>query len=301
LPGKRKPGPARRRRLAVLFAAPLALLLVPITVGATASTPDEYTTAARHLLTLVQFAGRGDEPSRRQALISAEADFGNSQPEILADLRKEPPELADAESRLRALLEVLAVRPDTPDPERARQELNRILAMPRYEGMRAGPSLLDQVLRWIGDRLAALLGRLGVGRVDWGTWGIVITAVAALLVIALLLRTALGRGGWVRRPPAATPSVAPAADHFAEADRRASTGDYAGALRALANGVATALGGERAWNRSPLTLRELFARAEQPQGLRPLLYGFESTFYGHHPPDANVYARAAEAASPYRK
>ena len=274
---------------------------MPITARTAASTPDEYTTAARHLLTLVQFAERGDEPSRRQALISAEADFGRSQPEIVADLRREPPELADAESRLSALLDALAVRPDTPDPERARQELNRILALPRYEGMRAGPSLFDQVVRWIVDRLAAILGRLGVGRVDWGTWGIVITAAAALLVIALLLRTALGRGGWVRRPRAPTATVEPAADHFAEADRRASAGDYAGALRALANGVATALAGERAWNRSPLTLRELFARAERPQGLRPLLYGFESTFYGHHPPDATVYARAAEAAAPYRR
>ena len=276
-------------------------MLTPGSVAAAPSTPDEYATAARHLLTLVQFAERGDEPSRRQALISAEADLGPSQPEVLADLRREPPDLRDAESRLNALLEALAVRPDTPDPQRARQELNRILAMPRYDGMRTGPSLLDQVLRWIGDRLAAILGRLGVGRVDWGAWGIVITAVAALLVIAFLLRTALGRGGRVRRPRASIASAVPAADHFAEADRRASTGDYAEALRALANGVATALAGEPAWNRSPLTLRELFARAERPQSLRPLLYGFESTFYGHHPPDAAVYARAAEAAAPFRR
>ncbi|HXM57080.1 MAG TPA: hypothetical protein VOB72_16900, partial [Candidatus Dormibacteraeota bacterium] len=73
-----------------------------------------------------------------------------------------------------------------------------------------------------------------------------------------------------------------------------------GAVRALAWAVAAALADERAWEVSPLTVRELFARAPEPAGLRPLLLAFEAAAYGDRPPDAAAYRRAEAAAAPYR-
>jgi hypothetical protein len=123
--------------------------------------------------------------------------------------------------------------------------------------------------------------------------------VAALVIAALLVRDARMR----RRQRLATGAASArqlAADRFADADRRAAAGDYVGALRALAGGVSAALGGEEAWEVSPLTVRELFRRAHRPDALRPLLLPFEAAVYGHRPPDAGVYAGAAAAAAPYR-
>jgi hypothetical protein len=65
--------------------------------------------------------------------------------------------------------------------------------------------------------------------------------------------------------------------------------------------VAAALGEERDWDRSPLTVREIFARAREPGALRPLLSVFEAAVYGARPPDAEAYALAAEAAAPFRR
>ena len=81
----------------------------------------------------------------------------------------------------------------------------------------------------------------------------------------------------------------------------ATAGDYVGAVRALAGGVAVRLSGERAWDRSPDTVRELFSRADQPEALRPLLRSFEEASYGNRPLDQAGYARAAEAALRFRK
>jgi len=120
-----------------------------------------------------------------------------------------------------------------------------------------------------------------------------------IVIAALVLRDARLR----RRERAAGTTRSPrqaATNRFAEADRLAAAGDYLGALRALAGGVAAALGGEGAWEVSPLTVRELFRRADRPDALRPLLLPFEAAVYGHRPPDATAYARAADAAAPYR-
>jgi hypothetical protein len=90
-------------------------------------------------------------------------------------------------------------------------------------------------------------------------------------------------------------------DFFSEADRLAAAGDYRGAIRMLAGGVAVRISGEHAWDRSPFTVRELFSRAERMDTLRPLLLQFEEAIYGHRPADAAAYQRAAEAAAPYRQ
>jgi len=80
----------------------------------------------------------------------------------------------------------------------------------------------------------------------------------------------------------------------------AAAGDYAGAIRQLAGGVAGALGDGRAWEASPLTVRELFSKASEPASLRPLLLAFEAAVYGGRPPDAETYRSAETAAGPFR-
>ena len=66
---------------------------------------------------------------------------GDTQPEVLRDLRSSPPDLRDADQRLQALYDALQSRVDTPDPGQASQQLHSILSQPRYAGLSAGPSL----------------------------------------------------------------------------------------------------------------------------------------------------------------
>ena len=91
------------------------------------------------------------------------------------------------------------------------------------------------------------------------------------------------------------------ADYFAEADRLAAKGDHVGAIRALCAGVAATLAGERTWEGSPLTVREIFQRAPDPARLRPLLKPFEAAIYGGRDVDAATYAQAAQVAAPFRR
>ena len=272
----------------------------------TASAADDlaaYRDAVQRAHALVIQGERQHDPSAgraaAQALAGAVAD---TQPEIMADLRRQPPNLADANRRLTALESALGAPADTPDAARAAEELHRILALPRYNPMRASPSLLDQVLAWLLQRLFDFLAGLGLGRGSQAVIkGLLLACAAAVIVIgALVLRDAQIRRRQ-RVAAAAQSARAVAADRFAQADRLAAAGDYIGALRALAGGVSAALGGEGAWEVSPLTVRELFSGAAHPDTLRPLLLPFEAAVYGHRPLDAAAYRRAADAAAPYRR
>lgn len=278
----------------------LALALAMAT--ASADQLADYREAVRQAHAVVVQGERQNDPAAGQAAARILAGpVGNTQPEILNDLRRQPPELADADSRLGALETALGSPADTKDSPRAAQELHRILGMPRYDAMRAAPSLLDTLVGWLWQRLLEFLSGLGLGSGGRALVGILLAAsVLATVVVALfLLRDVRTRR---RRRRAGIPITGRemAADRFAEADRRAAAGDYVGALRALAGGVSAALGGEGAWEGSPLTVRELFRRADHPEALRPLLLPFEAAVYGHRSPDAGAYTRAADAAAPYR-
>jgi HPt (histidine-containing phosphotransfer) domain-containing protein len=285
----------------------LLTTLLAVVAGASpasASQADDYANAIHRALTLVQFAERGDAPSLQQALRTLEQAPGPSQPEILRDLRAVPPNLDDADKRLQALDSALQARVDTPDPARASQQLTAVLSMPRYAGLTTGPSLIQQIVSAIGDAISSLLRWLGVGNLHLNVplWAWLILALVVLLgIVVWLIRGTLGRGGreaMLRRSPSV---VRPSTDFFAEADRLAGAGDYLAAIRALAGGVAVKLSGERAWDQSPFTVRELFQRSKDPETLRPLLRSFEEASYGHRPPDQTMYAQAAEAAQPYRR
>jgi hypothetical protein len=268
-----------------------------------ASQADDYTNAIHRALTLVQFAERGDTPSIGQALQVLATAPGPRQPEILHDLGSQPPNLTDADQRLQALYAALQARVDTPDPERARQQLNNVLSMPRYVGLASGPSIVDRIVATVSDALGRFFRWLGLGNLQLGIPLGVWLALAALLILAIVvwpIRGVLGRGGREAVPRATRSTVRPSIDYFAQADRLAASGDFLGAIQALTGGVTVSISGERAWDRSPFTVRELFARTEQSELLRPLLRSFEEASYGHRAPDRPMYAQAVEAAQRYR-
>lgn len=279
------------------------MLLASVVTPASASSADDYANAVHRALTLVQFAERGDVPSVQQAIDVLATDTGNSQPEILRDLRRNPPDLGDADQRLQALYATLQARVDTPDPTQAERQLQTILSQPRYSGLSTGPSIPEQILNFIVRRIGDLLSWLGVGglhlNIPIWVW-LVIGLAAAIGIIAWPIRGGLSRGGREARLRAAGPMTRRRVDFFGEADRLAASHDYAAAIKALAGGVAVHLRGDHAWEHSPLTVRELFQQSDRAEALRPLLLSFEEASYGHRAPDADTYGRAADATALYR-
>jgi hypothetical protein len=281
----------------------LVLTLAAVT-PASASQADDYTNAIHRALTLVQFAERGDTPSIGQALQVLATAPGPSQPEILRDLGSDPPNLTDADQRLQALYAAVQARADTPDPERASRQLNSILSMPRYVGAGAGPSIVQRIFDAVTQTVGRFFGWLGLGNLHphiplW-VW-LALTALIILGIIVWPIRGTLSRGGREAVPRAAPSAVRPSVDFFGEADRLAAAGDFLGAIQALTGGVTVRISGERAWDRSPFTVRELFARTEHPELLRPLLRSFEEASYGRRAPDRPMYAQSVEAAERYRQ
>mgnify|MGYP001236566064 CR=1 FL=1 len=281
----------------------LGMLVAAGVTSASASSADDYANAVHRALTLVQFAERGDVPSVQQAIEVLTRDTGNGQPEILRDLRRNPPDLADADQRLQALYATLQARVDTPNPGQAERQLQTILSQPRYSGLTTGPSIPERILDFIVRRIGDLLSWLGVGKlglnVPLWVW-LAIGLAAVIAIIAWPIRGGLSRGGREARLRAAGPMARGRVDFFGEADRLAASHDYVAAIKALAGGVAVHLRGEHAWEHSPFTVRELFQQSDRAEALRPLLLSFEEASYGHRTPDAGTYGRAAEAAAPYR-
>ena len=280
------------------------VLVLAAALPASASQADDYTNAIHRALTLVQFAERGDTPSIGQALQVLATAPGPNQPEILRDLGSDPPNLTDADQRLQALYAALQARVDTPDPQRASQLLNNVLSMPRYVGLVSGPSIVDRIVDGVASALGRFFRWLGISNLRLGLPLWVWLGLAALFILGVIawpIRSVFGRGGREAVPRATSSVVRPTVDFFAEADRLAAAGDYLGAIQALTGGVTVKISGERAWDRSPFTVRELFSRSEQPEQLRPLLRSFEEASYGRRAPDRPMYAQAVEAARRYRR
>jgi hypothetical protein len=262
---------------------------------------DAYAAAVRDGLTYVQFAEKGDQPSLPRA-IAALRPIARQQPEIMADLTHSPPDLRDADDRLTALLQALRSPADTPDPARARDAVQHILAMPRYAGMSQGLPLWLLILISILRFLRQLLSALGITRAGIPIWvwvGIVVVAFGVLITFLGRALLSHRRGDASGRRRAAQGSAPP--NYFAQADQAAAAGDYPAAVRWLAGGVAAAIGGDFAWRKSPLTVRELFSRSDRTDSLRPLLSSFEAAVYGHRIPTERDYREAAAAASPFRR
>jgi hypothetical protein len=262
-----------------------------------------YQQAVQDAYDLVKVPAPSDA-ARRQAITALEAGTGASQPEILKDLKSQPPDYVDARARMVSLLALLNAPANTADPQLAQQRLHDVLAMPRYDALRAPPSLLDRFGQWARDlarRLLSLLFGGSGGGLQIASWLFYGSGIAVLVAIAVVVfRSARGR---FREDVMANQPAGPRApaDYFAEADRLAADGDRVGAIRALCAGVAATLAGQHTWVGSPLTVREIFQRAPDPARLRPLLIPFEAAVYGGREVDAATYERAAQVAAPFRE
>lgn len=284
--------------LAMVFAGPAAAIV-------DAQPSSTYEQAVQDVLNIVSSAQPGDTAAAQQALLVLQAGTGQSQPEIAQDLRLRPPDFKDAGARLQTLLAALSAPATTTDPQQAQQQLHQVLSMHRYDSLHQPPTLLDRISRWIQDRINDLLRTLfgGGGRAFGAIPALYFYIVGALLVagaaviIFLATRGRLAADATERGPSGPR---APA-DYFDDADRLAAAGDRVSAIRALCAGVAATLAGEQSWTGSPLTVREIFQRADEPARLRPLLLPFEAAVYGGRDVDAATYERAVLAASPFRK
>lgn len=291
-------------RIRWIAAALIALAgLAAVPASAEPPPPPSYRQAVDGAYQLIRNAPTGDTASAHQALDVLQSGTGQTQPEIIDDLQRQPPDLVDAKARLLALLAALDRPADTSDPGLAQQRLHDVLAMSRYDALRRPPSLLDRFVQWVGDRINQLLRLLfGAGTGPQApTWIFYLVGAIVLLAVAVIVfRSARGR--FTEGVMAGQPSGPRApAGYFVEADRLAAKGDRVGAIRALCAGVAATISGERTWEGSPLTVREIFQKAPDPARLRPLLMPFEAAVYGGRNVDAAEYEQAARVAAPFRQ
>jgi len=280
--------------LALIAAAP---------VSADDSARAAYRQVISNTLDIVQAAQPTDIAPAQHALDVLTSGVGHSQPEVEAALKVRPPDYSRAATELRAVIYVLDHPAATSDPALAQQRLHEVMSMQRYDALRRPPSFFDRLSQWIQDRIEDLIRALGSGIGPGGvvpTWVVYAIGVAVLAVVFIVvLRSSRGRlsGGFAAG--GLSGPQAPA-DYFAEADRLVAKGDRVGAIRALCAGVAGTLAGERTWEGSPLTVREIFRRAPEPRSLDPLLRPFEAAVYGDRDVDEETYKRAAEVAARFR-
>ena len=264
--------------------------------------PPSYRQAVQQAYDLIRNASPQD-PTPAARAVGVLRSSASDQREIIGDLSLRPAQYEDAKARLRSLIVALDAPARTGDPAAAQQRLHDVLSMSRYADLHRPPGLIDQVIQWAKDRINDFL-RLLFGRGAPQAPDIVFYIVAVLLLIGLAIvvfRTT--RGGFSRTTamPQSPGGPRPAADYFAEADRLSAAGDRVGAIRALCAGVAAALAGERTWEGSPLTVREIFQRAPDYASLRQLLLPFEAAVYGGREVDATTYERAAQVAAQFRR
>lgn len=261
-----------------------------------------YVEAVQRADNIIRGASPSDTAPAIQALGVLTAGTGDSQTEIINDLRARPPLYDDARKRLSALLTALGQPATTADPALARQRLHDVMSQSRYDALHRPPSLWDQFVQWVSDRITALLrllfGRRGGAQAP-SLWFDIAGIATVLAVVVIVFRAARGR--FSQSISVAPDGPRPPADFFAEADRLATRGDRVGAIRALCAGVAATLAGERTWEGSPLTVREIFQRAPDFASLRPLLLPFEAAIYGGRDVDQATYERAAQVAAQFRQ
>ena len=282
----------------LLALAPLRVLAAPADPPA----PATYRQAVEDAYNLIRAAAPNDATDARNAVSALEAGTGTTQLEILSDLQRRPPDYEDAKNRLLTLLAALDQPAGTSDPQLAKQRLHDVLAMHRYDALHRPPSLLDRFGQWVHDRIDQLLRLLfgGGGTTAPGWFFYVVGAVVVAAVAFIVFRSTRGR--FTEALMANQPDgPREPGDYFVEADRLAARGDRVAAIRNLCAGVAATLAGERTWDGSPLTVREIFQRASDPGRLSPLLLPFEAAVYGGREVDVPTYERAKLVAAPFRQ
>jgi hypothetical protein len=285
--------------------APALALLAASAVTARADPPPNptYVAAVQQAYDLVKGAPASQTWQADQAIRLLLNGTGDTQPEIITDLKARPPLYTDATARLAALLAALGHPITVADPETAGQRLHEVLASSRYDNLHRPPTALERFAQWVQDRISdlfrLLFGTRGGAQVATSIWlyliGFAVIGVAVFMVVNAM------RGRFSQQVAMAPGGPRPAADYFAEADRLAARGDRVGAIRALCAGVAATLAGEGSWAGSPLTVRELFQKAPDFAALRPLLLPFEGAVYGGRDVDQATYDRAVQAAARFRR
>src|SRR5258708_14838139 len=158
-------------------------------VAADPAPPPTYRQAVEDAYNLIRGAAPNDVTSALKAVGALEAGTGPTQPEILADLERRPPDYQDAKARLLSLLAALDQPAGTTDPELAQQRLHDVLAMHRYDALHRPPSPLDRFVQWVRDRFDQLLrllfgggGPQAPGWLFYPAGAAVLSAVAGLLL-----------------------------------------------------------------------------------------------------------------------
>lgn len=289
------------QRIALAGALAALAVAVPgaISAGAADHSYEEAIVATRGL---VKEAINGSRDRIPDAIRTLENGTGSTQPEILADLRATPPDLQDADIRLAAAEAALNRPGDAGDPAVARQQVHRIIGLPRYDSMRGSRSLWDRFVAWFVQQIAALLFYL-VTNADISLQ-LLFAVVAGLLMIVAIAGFLIVRTNWTRGAGALTlrqdERRAAVRDRFAAADRLARDGDFTEGLHELVAGVAGEVGNRPFWDSSPLTVRELFAGKGLLEELEPLLAPFEASVYGRRRVTPAEFAAALAAASRFR-
>jgi len=297
----------RTRTLARIGAYLLLALALAMPLQAAAddsSTLAAYKQAVQHALDVAQGPAPNDSSKARDVVTALREFSGIDQPEIIADLQRNPPDFQDAISRLQALSGALNDQAHTSDPALAQQRLHDVMSMKRYDALHRPPSWLDQLQQWVRDRINELLqllfGGQGSGAQLRDVFLYIVGTIVVIAVAFIAFRSARGRfaEGAIAGRPAGPRRPA---DYFEDADRLAASGDRVGAIRALCAGVAATLAGERTWEGSPLTVREIFQRSPDPASLRPLLIPFEAAVYGGRDVDEATFEQAVRVAASYRR
>jgi hypothetical protein len=275
----------------------------PAQAAADTTDPAAFKQAVQDTLFLIKDAQPTETATAQLALKALEAGTGLTQREVIADLEATPPNFPDATDRLTALLAALNNPANTSDPTQAQQRLRDVMAMHRYDALHQPQTWLDRLRQWFNDRIRDLLNifRRESGSLPLPDWVYYVFGAIVVAIVAVLIFSS-ARGRFAEGSAARTPSGPRApADYFDEADRLAAAGDRVGAIRALCAGVAATLAGERTWEGSPLTVREIFQHATDPASLRPLLAPFEAAVYGGREVDRSTYERALQVAAPFRQ
>jgi hypothetical protein len=177
----------------------------------------------------------------------------------------------------------------------AQDAANQELADPIYHNE---PSLLDRVIRWIGQRIDDLFSAVNQV-VPGGILGLVVIAVVIVVVI-VVLRT---RAGHLMRAPSAavfTGKVLSARDHRRAADEAAANGDLALAVRERFRAVARGL--EERGVLDPRSGRTVDELAREAGGILPAFTDslrsaarlFDDVWYGGRTATQEGYRRLVE-------
>jgi hypothetical protein len=227
---------------------------------------------------------------------------------LVAHLRSDPPDLARLKELLAALLAAGQNRPHTPFTAQDAQPLADILARPEFQWRPQEPSLLETLLRRLGDYLREFLRRLLPGGVhinlsvdllNYALTGVVLVALALVLFFSSRnLLAGLVSEGRVPSEAGSDDEALTANLALKRAQALANTGDYRAAVRHLYLSSLLLLEERRLlrYDRSRTNREYLRSLTHVPHLallLTDVIEVFDRVWYGYQPLDEAAYERYA--------